>query len=278
MRAKDEVMKLYLDLMKNALTYYIWGEDYQPFTTNQLSPVKRFVYQNLIKFLNGRKILLVRKLPYNPTVREYGKDHPVLAHTMIGLKRLSNIQFCVEDVIANNVPGDLIETGVWRGGAVIFMRALLKAYGIADKKVWVADSFEGLPNPNPEKYPADRGMSLHHMSHLAVSLDQVEANFKSYDLLDDQVIFLKGWFKDTLPSAPISKLSVMRLDGDMYESTMDALISLYPKLSIGGFIIVDDYMNIAACRAAVDDYRTTNNITEEIQKVDWSAIYWKKGK
>jgi hypothetical protein len=195
---------------------------------------------------------------------------------MIGGKRLNNIQFCIEDVIARNVPGDLIETGVWRGGATILMRGILKAYGITDRRVFAADSFEGLPPPDTARYPHDAGDQHHQVGALAVSLDEVKANFQRYDLLDEQVCFLKGWFKDTLPSAPIQKLAVARLDGDMYESTLDALTHLYPKLSPGGYLIVDDYGAIPACAAAVHDYRNAHHITEPIIDIDGYGVYWQR--
>lgn len=214
----------------------------------------------------------------------HGDSWPNTAHTMIGLKRLNNIQACVEYVVNNKIPGDLIETGVWRGGAVIFMRSLLKALNVTDRLVWVADSFEGVPPPNVEKYPLDFDSRLHEESSksiLSVSLDQVKTNFKSYDLLDDQVRFLKGLFKDTLPSAPIEKISVLRMDGDLYESTMDSLTNLYSKLSVGGFVIVDDYGVIPACNQAVNHFRKEHGITDEIILIDpprggGSAVYWQR--
>ena len=126
---------------------------------------------------------------------------------MIGMKRLDNLQHCVEDTLARQVPGDLIETGVWRGGASIFMRGILRAHGVSDRTVWVADSFQGLPPPNPDAYPADAGDPLHTFDYLAVSLEDVKSHFERYGLLDDQVRFLKGWFRDTLPAAPIGSRS-----------------------------------------------------------------------
>ncbi len=195
---------------------------------------------------------------------------------MIGLKRLDNLQFCVDDVLTNAIPGDLIETGVWQGGATIFMRAILKAHGVTDRRVWVADSFAGLPRPNAMKYPHDSGDRHHTYKELAVSVEQVMANFERYGLLDEQVCFLKGWFRDTLPKAPIEKLAVIRLDGDMYESTMDGLVNLYPKLSPGGYIIIDDYGAIPACRRAVTAYRKSHRISEEIRRVDWTGAYWRR--
>ncbi|NES81677.1 MAG: macrocin O-methyltransferase [Moorea sp. SIO2B7] len=197
---------------------------------------------------------------------------------MIGIERLKNLQYCVEQVIKNQISGDLIETGVWRGGACIFMRAILQVYGVKDKCVWVADSFEGLPQPDVENYPQDTGLNLHQHSELAISMDEVQVNFMRYNLLDDQVKFLKGWFRDTLPIAPIEKLAVLRLDGDLYESTMDSLVHLYPKLSPGGYVIVDDYGAIEACRQAIHEYRQTHHITDEIHQIDWTGVYWQRSK
>src|SRR5262249_7246717 len=157
-------------------------------------------------------------------------------------------------VITHEVPGDFIETGIWRGGACIMLRAVLAAYDVTDRIVWCADSFEGLPPPDAEKYPADAGDRHHTFAPLAVSLEEVKSNFERYGLLDERVKFLKGWFKDTLPSAPIGKLALLRLDGDMYESTMDALVALYDKVVPGGAVIVDDYGAVEGCRRAVSDF------------------------
>jgi O-methyltransferase len=205
-----------------------------------------------------------------------GFDWPADAETMIGLRRLDNLQFCAEQVLRDGVPGDFIETGVWRGGAAIFMRAVLKAYGERARKVWAADSFRGLPKPNAAEFPADAGDPHWTADVLAVPLEEVQANFEQYGLLDDQVQFLVGWFKDTLPTAPITQLAVARLDGDMYESTIEAMRVLYPKLSVGGFLIVDDYGAIPGCKRAIDDYRSELDINESIQTIDWGGVFWQR--
>jgi hypothetical protein len=206
----------------------------------------------------------------------YGGIWPSRAHTMIGIPRLDNLRYCVETVLAEGVPGDFIETGVWRGGASIFARGILKAYGVVDRTVWVADSFEGLPQADLAKYPKETTMELHLAGDLAVSLEQVQANFARYDLLDDQVRFLKGWFRDTLPGAPIGALAVMRLDGDLYESTMDALVALWPKLSPGGFAIIDDFNALQCCNDAVEDFRRANGIVAPIETIPGCGAYWRK--
>ena len=230
----------------------------------------------LFQKIDKNELTICEKLVATPEDRMNGRDWPLIAESMIGYKRLTNVQDCVLNVINNKIEGDLIETGVWRGGTVIFMRAILKAYDVTDRIVWAADSFEGLPRPNPKKYSMDKDDILHTYDELRVPLEKVKENFKKYELLDDQVQFLKGWFKDTLPVAPIKKLAVLRLDGDMYESTMDALVHLYPKLSVGGFAIIDDWGVVEGCRLAVQDYRKDHTITEEIIPIDADGVYWQK--
>lgn len=206
--------------------------------------------------------------------RVEGADWPAHAHTMIGLKRLDNVQRCVEGVLDDDVPGDFIETGVWRGGTCIFLRALLTAYGDTERSVWVADSFQGLPRGGD--HPADAIIPYFEAEGtLAVPEEEVRRNFARYGLLDERVRFLPGWFADTLPSAPIERLAVLRLDGDRYDSTMDALVHLYPRLSPGGFCIIDDY-GLDACQTAVAEYRAKEGIAEPIVKVDRFGAYWRR--
>jgi O-methyltransferase len=196
-------------------------------------------------------------------------------HTMIGRARLENLATCLESIRRSGVPGDFIECGVWRGGTTIFMRGFLKVFRITDRLVWVADSFAG---PPPASLPQDQGDNLSAAKYpmLAISLETVQDLFARYDLLDGQVRFLPGWFKDTLPRAPIERLALLRIDGDLYESTWDALSMLYPRLCVGGFVIVDDYYCIPACRQAVDEYRQRAGITTPLEAVDWTGVFWQK--
>jgi hypothetical protein len=263
--------------MKMCLSHALWEETTRPIDPRRApKSFMRFAAGCLLAILKPFKLRLVLDVPVDNKAREEGRVWPEFAHTMIGLKRLENLKRCAESVLREGVSGDFAETGVWRGGASIFMRAILKAHNVSDRTVWVADSFRGLPPPDIEKYPADRGANWHEPEFLAVSLAQVKEHFLSYDLLDNQVRFLEGWFKDTLPGAPIKQLAILRLDGDMYESTMDTLVNLYPKLSVGGYLLVDDYGSVEACRRAVNDYRTKHNIKDEIHQTDQAEVYWKK--
>jgi O-methyltransferase len=138
----------------------------------------------------------------------------------------------------------------------------------------VADSFQGLPYPDSQKYPADAGDVHHIFDFLAVSLEEVREAFSRYGLADDQVVCIKGWFRDTLPQLRDKKWALVRLDGDMYESTWDGLVNLYPNLSVGGYLIVDDYNAVKGCRQAVEDYRKANDIQEPLRTVDWGRAFW----
>jgi O-methyltransferase len=269
---------LYLTLLKRSLTRALFedNDDVLGF-----SPWSRAPWKRRLGAVGGRTaarfgLEVVRKRPYDEHARQHGLDWPARAETMVGLKRLDNVEHCIREVISDAVPGDLVETGVWRGGTSIFMRGALEALGDEDRQVWAADSFEGLPPPSADKFPDDAGDAHHTFDELAVSLETVRRNFARYGLLDDRVRFLKGFFKDTLGNAPIGAVALLRLDGDMYESTIQALEPLYPKLSRGGFCIIDDYHAVEGCKRAVDDYRTEHAISEEILEIDGSAVYWRR--
>jgi O-methyltransferase len=246
---EDTCRKLYLDLLVNTLCNVIYRDP------SNDGPAER-------QFEWGR--------------REIGEDWPVRAHTMVGLCRLNNLRDLAQRAIDGDIAGHFIETGVWRGGSCILMRGVLAANSVSDRKVFVADSFAGIPPPRPALYPADDGrdFSIHHQ--LAVPLDEVKNNFARYGLLDDQVVFVQGLFHETLPKLETGPLALIRLDGDLYESTYVALAHLYSRLSPGGFVIVDDYGALPNCKAAVVDFRSKNEIDAPLQVIDWTGVWWQK--
>jgi len=196
-------------------------------------------------------------------------------HTMIGRKRLDHLHRCLDTILHEDIPGDLIETGVWRGGATIFMRAHLLAHAVSDRTVWVADSFQGLPPPSCAE-DQDYDLSAAREPILAIDQARVTALFERYGVLDAQVRFLSGWFRDTLPAAPIEQLALLRLDGDLYESTMDALVALYDRVAPGGFVVVDDYGALPPCRQAVEAFRAERAIEAPLEMIDKSGVAWRK--
>ncbi|HET9382410.1 MAG TPA: TylF/MycF/NovP-related O-methyltransferase [Streptomyces sp.] len=243
---------MYLDLLKRVVTNMIYEDQ-----------------TNVAGFITDSS--------YSPDLRTVGEDFPRVAHTMIGLRRLDNLQECLEGVLRDGVPGDFAETGVWRGGACIFARGVFEAHGVRDRTVWVADSFQGFPKTTADDHRLDIDIDLgqyNEVLDIPVDVETVKRNFERYGLLDDQVRFLPGWFKDTMPAAPIEKLAVLRLDGDSYAATRTVLTHLYHKVSPGGYVIVDDYC-IPACRQAVHEFRDEHGITEEIHRIDRQGSYWR---
>lgn len=268
-------VKLYIDLLKRSL---VRATTASPRERHTLVPTKltlRAFMGVARKAMAKRGLELVRVCSVEPEAflepTHESRNRVEAADTMVGLKQLDNVEACVLGALSAGIPGDLLEAGVWRGGVSILMRGILRAYGDESRSVWVVDSFAGLPE-------IDRARETEEWSagDMTATLEVVKANFARYGLLDDRVQFLKGFFADTLPMAPIGKLAVLRIDADLYSSTKDALTHLYPKLSIGGFILLDDYQNLADCRRAVDEYRSDNRITETIVPIDKNAVYWKR--
>ncbi|KAM3567280.1 hypothetical protein VYU27_010571 [Nannochloropsis oceanica] len=213
----------------------------------------------------------------DPAKRGSGLDWTYLGNTMTGGARLNNLESLLEDVFLQGIPGDYIETGVWRGGSSIFARAVMRSYNEGHRMSYVCDSFRGLPPGDRGLNPDDKGWEGLGGHYLEVSANTVASNFHEMGLLDPNVVFAKGFFNDTLTplSSQIQKLAIMRLDGDMYESTVDALYRLYDKLSMGGYVIIDDWFGFPAQVACVDFFHV-HGINPEIIKIDEIAVYWQK--
>jgi O-methyltransferase len=205
-------------------------------------------------------------------LRAAGMDWPLQGLTMIGLRRLDDLQSCVESVARDGVDGDLIEAGAWRGGAAILMRATLDSLGDRDRTVWVADSFQGFPEARDE----DRAQTgLSENDFFAVPLEEVRDSFARFGC-EGGVRFVPGFFEETLPRLSEGPWAIVRLDGDTYSATLTALESLYPALSPGGYLLVDDYGTLDECRRAVDEFRQRHEITEPLEEVDWTCFRWRR--
>jgi hypothetical protein len=201
-----------------------------------------------------------------------------VALTMCGEQSIQHLLSALQTIELERIPGDLIEAGVWRGGLPILMRAFLHSVGNRDRVVYLADSFQGLPDSleDPNDQLAHR--LLAPLSYLASSRTQVEQALDFFGLRDSQVRFLEGWFSETLFRLPRTPLALARLDGDYYESTRDALRELYPRLSPGGFLIIDDYNLPLGCKRAVDEYREEHSIREEMVEINTQAVFWRKNR
>jgi len=214
-------------------------------------------------------------------IRAGGVDWPLTGLTMVGLKRLDDLQGCVESVVRDGVEGDLIEAGAWRGGASILMRATLDSLGADDRTVWVADSFQGFSPPDPDGVPEEAKWDdaklddLSRVDFLAAPLEEVREHFARFGL-EDGVRFVPGFFAETMPGLRGRRWSIIRVDVDTYQSTRLTLEALYPGLERGGYVVLDDYGYVDACDQAVDDFRREQGITEPIEQVDWMGARWRR--
>lgn len=288
-RAHESLLADYLRLLKNTLsnTHYRTLEG-SPLSAAEIGAAEGVLKQLRARFAEGAGAGTIPQAEEVQRFLEsftpefgaaYARSNQLQSFTLLEASSLDNVEFCVRAVLEREVPGDLIECGVWRGGTCILMRALLKVLGDSRRKVWVADSFQGLPEPDPEVSPLD---ALSHeflklVGGFRVSLDAVQKNFAAFDLLDRQVRFLPGWFCDTLAQAPLEQLAVVRLDADYYESTTQALDALYPRLSVGGYVIIDDYGIVPlGARRAVDEFRSRHSIESPLIFANRAVAYWEK--
>jgi O-methyltransferase len=223
--------------------------------------------------------LITRELPddFQRSWRVDGSDWPANGLTMIGLRRLDDLQRCVESVVADGIEGDLIEAGVWRGGASILMRATLDSLGAEGRTVYLADSFQGFPEPESEG--ADRELELHMsaIDYLAPAMEDVQSYFERFGC-GRGVEFVPGFFEETMERLRGRKWSVIRLDADSFTATGLALDALYPGLSVGGYLIIDDYFHphLPVCRQAVQEFRRAYGVTEPIERIDWTGARWRR--
>jgi len=263
---KDSIK--YLTLLRKALTASLYDES----GWLVVNP-KSFLKSLVVKSLNERSMHIVQRRAFNPVARQNGNDWPMFGFTMVGEKRLENIEECIANAIADGIAGDFVECGVWRGGSSIYARAVLDIYGATDRNIWLADSFEGMPARTSDDM-ADP--ELKGTTYLEASLEDVKKNFERFDLLDDRVKFIKGWFSETLSTAPIKAISILRLDGDYYSSTMDALTALYARVSAGGYVIIDDFNAFESCKAAVTEFFRQQGISPVLHQIDDNAVFWRR--
>lgn len=207
--------------------------------------------------------------------------------TMVSPERMANVRDSAMAVIEQGIEGDFVETGTWQGGCSLVMRAVNKVYGDTSRRAnWLFDTFEGLPgfderdNKVEQSIDSTQQMDPAGSYKFAGGLETVQKHFVT--ILGDNfknLNFEKGFFKDTVPVAAVKKIAVLRLDGDMYSSTMDVLNVFYDKVSSGGYIIIDDYGHWPQCKKAIHDFFDEErgmDIAKLLKKVDYTGYYFIK--
>lgn len=226
---------------------------------------------------------IINRLPRKPTDDElkflikykYFTD----SEKIYSMANEQEVQFMFDIIsLTKDIKGDIAEFGVWRGGMAIWIKNIIDYYGIKDKKLWLFDTFDKFPASDKN----DKDRQIHSVTKFLFDKPyDVVDNFKKFDLLDDNVHFIKGLFQNTIPviqnKQPIKKLSILRLDCDYYEPTMLILENFYKTVVRNGYIIIDDYNNpYLGCKAAVDDFRKKYKITKPIVNNGGGCVYWIK--
>ena len=194
--------------------------------------------------------------------------------SMAGFRRAANLQSLLEDAIVRDVPGDFLEAGTWKGGLCLLAESIFDAYHqFPRRKVWLADSFRGIPKPtldiDKQEHAGSHNYKILHLGGVQV----VQSIFKTFGYLNDNTKWVVGFFKDSFPKQidqwrrDGTRFAVIRLDGDLYESVWDSLFYLYPFLSEGGYVIIDDYTDWLAARKATLDYIVENDLNVTIYPV-----------
>jgi O-methyltransferase len=200
--------------------------------------------------------------------------------TMTSDERISALCHAVRYVTKHGIPGDIAECGVWRGGSM--MAAALTLLGERDlaRTLYLFDTFEGMPPPTDIDRAAESGKSAALLleaadeSSLIVArapLDDVRANLASTNYPADRIRFIKGRVEDTIPREAPERIAILRLDTDWYASTRHELIHLYPRLSVGGVLVIDDYGHWEGARKAVDEYINDNRLRLLLQRIDYTG-------
>lgn len=239
-----------------------------------------------------------------------GREWPPSAYalSMAGIRRADNFAAAVSQAVVDQVPGQIIETGVWRGGLSFLAAQTLDVMGATTRRAYLADSFAGIPKPpNDGRRYSDQDHIAHKLGsgtlkttsggHLALtkvtdilnnnSVEWVQRDARRFRLKSSRLRFVPGFFNESLKRLVEEEhdvqFAVVRLDGDTYFSTWDAITVLYPRLSPGGFVLIDDFTNWNGCRDAIKHYRKRHKIKEPLTLIphrygeQHMGAYWRKG-
>ena len=202
--------------------------------------------------------------------------------SMTSLERLYAMYQATEYVCKAGIPGSIVECGVWRGGSMMMAALTLQALGDTSRSLLLFDTFEGLPKPNPTEDVdlwghcaynewTRRRLTDESSDWAHASIEEVRENLGSTGYPPEKLEFIKGMVQNTLPRTSPETIALLRLDTDWYESTVCELNHLYPHLSDGGVLIVDDYGHMRGQRKAVDEYFSSHNEVVLLNRVDYSG-------
>jgi len=188
----------------------------------------------------------------------------VAPYTMTSSERIFCLVQAVQYVTDARIEGAIVECGVWRGGSMMAVGYTLTRLGDTSRKLYLFDTYEGMPRPTDEDVwvSGEKASAIFDRTKMGEDssdwcrspIDEVVANLKKTGYPAERMNFIKGKVEETIPGSAPEKIALLRLDTDFYESTKHELEHLYPRLTPGGVLIVDDYGDWKGSRKAVDEY------------------------
>lgn len=201
--------------------------------------------------------------------------------TMTSPERLVSLIRATEYIEKNNIEGDIVECGVWKGGSIGACLLTLKKLNKIERKIWLFDTFEGMNAPTELDFDINGKLASDRMKiedketswiWAKAQLDLVKMNVKAFDYPIEKINFIKGNVEETLISNEIpGKISLLRLDTDWYESTKIELEILYSRLVPGGVLIIDDYGHWTGCKKAVDEFFNDMEFSPFLNRIDYTG-------
>lgn len=243
--------------------------------------------KKIIKSLiNSHQYQQVEADPYKADLRDFtGLEKEnieyVKPYSMTTNERLVSLSRCIDYIVNNNIEGDIVECGVWRGGSMMLVARKLLQLDSKEKKLFLFDTFEGMSEPGKNDVAWDKisaGEKLNTSDKFEgtnvwcySTLDEVKSNVSKIGYPENKIVYVAGKVEDTLPYPLIGKISLLRLDTDWYSSTKHELEHLYSKLVFGGVLIIDDYGHWEGARKAVDEFIMKNNLKLFLNRIDYTG-------
>jgi O-methyltransferase len=200
-----------------------------------------------------------------PFLEMYERCKP---YTITSIERMYAIFKSTEYICKNNIAGDYVECGVWKGGSSMMAALSLMHFGLDNKELWLYDTFEGMPAASDKDVDCGGIGGDEYEGEMLGTLEEVKKNM---ELTGYPAIYIKGKIEETMPGNIPFRISLLRLDTDWYESTLHELTYLYPLLISGGVLIIDDYGHWQGAKLAVDSYFESIGVFPFLQRIDYTG-------